>query len=391
MLPLTDGVKGMWVPEGIEHGTDSDTGLKVTQLTNQVAMATNIYGEDPYCSAVSNRAVFIRSYYSRSRGPVELWVYDFNTSLSMLVEPDLSNWDIANHAYGDGFFYFRYSTGRREMIRLDLSTLEQKVVHVLPESHPRFARWGAVSPDHRYYCNVVQGDAGIFHVRVIDLQTGEETTVASGTDLCNAHVGFDRMDGRYIFVQQNRGQRLAANGRIETTDPTAGATLFVVSRDGRERIELPIARPLFNGAITGHEAWIRGEPEILYSADLPRNYAHADSRRGNLFVYRLGEPQPRLVADDPFYNGHVSTSECGRYWVNDRFDPTGIWIAIGSIRSGKWRNLCRMGGPMLKDEIGHAHPYLTPDKKRVLFVSVRTQTPQVFAVHIPAGFLEELA
>jgi len=381
---------GRWISEGADHGEDPVCGARIRQITSQHSMATNIYGEDPYCSAACNRAVILRSQYTSLPGPVEIWVHDLSTGLSQLVEVDARSLGLAQHAYADYFCYLTHSSGGRKLVRLCLSTLEREVVHVFPEERPLPCNYGSMSPDSRYYINSAMDEDRIHHILVVHLHTGQQTTIASGEDICNSHPRSDRVDGDMVLIQRNRGQRTVADGQMETYDPEPGATLFVVSRSTGKCTDLPIASPHFPGSVSGHEAWIKGKPEIVYSS-AGRTGPHKEGTRcGNLFRYRLGEAQPELIIDDPVYHGHVSTSACGRYWVNDRFAPGTLYVAVGSIETRKWANLCIVVGPPLRAEIGHAHPYMTPDASQVLFVSTRTGSPQVFAAEIPRGFLDAL-
>ena len=314
----------------------------------------------------------------------------------MLADADGSVYGCAQHAYSDDFFYTRHSSGNRELVRLCLSTLETETVLKRPADHPGYREFGAMSPDSRFYVNLVQrGET--WEVMVADLQTGRESAVASAPDLFNPHPRFDRVQGEWLLIQHNRGQRWSGEGEIEVLDDRLGATVFLVRRDGTGRRDLPISRPFIASSISGHEAWIKGQMAFLVSLRFTDEPYHDGARTGNLVMCRIGEDRPRVATHAPDkYFGHVSTSACGRYWVCDMWGrEAGAWrktpdIVVGSLASGNHAVLCSVGGNWPKYEAGHAHPYMTADAQRVIFGSTRTGTAQVYAAAIPPGFLEAL-
>ncbi|MBM4085851.1 MAG: hypothetical protein FJ272_13770 [Planctomycetes bacterium] len=390
-MPNTDHLPSKWLTETILREVDPAAGAVIRQLTCQSTMATSIYCEDPFCSQACNRLIVLRSENTHLAGPVELWIIDLRTQRSRLVDPDASAFGLAQHAYADEFFYFRVSDAGRQLLRLRLSTLEVAPVFSLPPTHPGYSNWGSMSPDARFYVNLRTRASGeTSRVAVLDLQTGQETVIAEGDDLFNPHPRFDRMKGEHVLVQHNRGQRLIEDGRVESVNENMGPTLFLVRRDGTGRRDLPISQPYIPVRVSGHEAWIKGQPEIVLSLIGPYDDGH---RVGNLIACRIGDERPRVLAHAPTtYYGHVSTSCCGLYWVCDAWEkgshhPT---IAVGGIESGKFRTLCAVGGGTAHFETGHAHPYMTPDNRFVIFGSTRAGLAQVFSAQIPAGFLDSL-
>jgi hypothetical protein len=390
-------LQGRWISEAIFHKEDPNSGATIKQLTSQTTIATSIYCEDPYCSAKCGRVVVMRSQYTDNCAPWELWVIDLNKDRSVLIEDNISMEGIANHAYGDFFFYIRRSGSIFQLMRLCLSTLETKAVLTAPANQLDFISLGSMSPDNRFYVN--KRRSGQNEIVVVDLETGEQTTIAKGKDISNPHPRFDRMKGEFVLIQWNRGQgwRDSIEEIYDARLVSLGVTLFLVRRDGTDRRELPIARPHIPTSVSGHEAWIKGEPAFIFSLRGKDSPYNDGSRVGNLALYRLGDDSPHVIAHDPdTYYGHVSTSYCGRYWVCDGWDLRlkGLyrppWIAIGSIASGKFATLCKVEGNFPEFEAGHAHPYMTADNKWVIFGSTRAGIPQVFAAEVPEGFLEAL-
>lgn len=386
-----------WIKEAVYHPRDSHCGARITQLTAQTTMATSIYCEDPYCSEACGRIVVFRSHNTEMNAPAELWVLDPVKLCSMLIDRQASFRGCAQHAYGDFFFYLRYSGRRRELVRLCLSTLASEVVLSLKPDHPGYFTVGSMSPNNRYYVNGIQTSTGLHQVVVVDLTTREETVIAEAEDLVNPHPRFDRMEGEYVMVQHNQGQRLDPKGcGMITFHAGGGPTLFVVRRDGSGRQELPVAKPHIPvpTGVSGHEAWIKGQPEVLISL-MPGSVYEDGGKKGNLLLVRLSDKLPRVVIHDPdIYYGHVSTSRCGRYWVCDIWNRGNFGVApaivVGSVRTGKKAVVCDAGGYWPTFEVGHTHPYLTADNKRIVFGSTRTGTPQVYAAELPNGLWESL-
>jgi len=396
---------GAWLAEAGPSHRDPICGALVRQLTTREMPATNIYCEDPYCSSVSGHLAVLRNPVPQSVGKhtekrpqdhpfAELWVLDPATNRSALIDANISVRATGQHAYGDFFFYF--SGEGHALMRLCLSTLETCPVWQEPADEPALACWGSMSPDNRYLVSRTCLPSGIFQVVVLDIESGTLQVIAEAPDLCNPHPRFDRMTGDWILVQWNRGWH-EKRPRKQAACGDMGATLFLAARDGSARREIPIAKPDIPHGVSGHEAWIKDEPEFVYSLS-PLDPPYEDgARKGNLVSYRIGDSAPRLLAHDPgTYYGHVSTSQCGRYWVCDgwKWDETVCevppWIAVGSTRTGKFAPLCHVGGYMAHFETGHAHPYMAPDAASVIFTSTRSGIPQVYAAELPAGFLEAL-
>lgn len=388
---------GGWTPGVAFHRDDPICGAPIAQLTIGSLMGDSIYCEDPHCSARCGRIVVIRTdRFIYCAVPSELWLVDPEAGASILIDRDFGG-GFAQGAYGDTIVYVTYSSGGRELVRLRLSTLERATVLRLPQAHAPFAGLGSLSPDGRYYVNLAGSTyKGEVRLLAVDLETGKETLITKDEDVINPHPRFDRMDGTYILVQRNRGQRWDKKNGFETFDKNLGATLFLARRDGTERRELPIARPYIPHGISGHEAWVTGQPEIVLSLDLRSGPYDDGKRKGNLVHYRLGDKKPSVLVHAPDkYYGHVSTSYCGKYWISDEW-PVGCprymtpKIMIGSIKTGKYAALCQVGGNWCTYETGHAHPYMTADNRRIIFADSRTGIPQVFAAEIPKGFLENL-
>ena len=66
-------------------------------------------------------------------------------------------------------------------------------------------------------------------------------------------------------------------------------------------------------------------------------------------------------------------------------------IHIGSVETGRFLKLCDSRTRQGRPQYTHAHPYLTPDNRHVIFNSNVTGVTQVYAATVPAAFLDKLA
>ena len=86
---------------------------------------------------------------------------------------------------------------------------------------------------------------------------------------------------------------------------------------------------------------------------------------------------------------HLALSDDGRYFIVDNHRTQ--TISIGSVETGRFLKLCDSRTRQGKPQYTHAHPYLTPDNRHVIFNSNVTGVTQVYAATVPDPFLEQLA
>ncbi|MGY8656858.1 MAG: hypothetical protein ACKVJX_24880, partial [Verrucomicrobiia bacterium] len=65
-------------------------------------------------------------------------------------------------------------------------------------------------------------------------------------------------------------------------------------------------------------------------------------------------------------------------------------IHIGGVETGRVLKLCDSRTRQGRPQYTHAHPYLTPDNRHVIFNSNVTGVAQVYAATVPAAFLDKL-
>ena len=97
---------------------------------------------------------------------------------------------------------------------------------------------------------------------------------------------------------------------------------------------------------------------------------------------------PRTVSGGYRFN-HVGVSRCGRFFCCDDFQGSHK-LVIGSIASGKSAVVCESHTSPNRSQSSHAHGYLTPDLRWVIFNSNRTGFAHIYAASVPEGMIEQL-
>lgn len=112
-----------------------------------------------------------------------------------------------------------------------------------------------------------------------------------------------------------------------------------------------------------------------------------EAAQGNLLVVRAGQPA-RVIARGYDFN-HCGASRCGRIvWADDWKPP--YRIVVAAVRTGRATVICESKTNATNFQNSHAHPYVTPDLKWVIFNSTRTGSPHIHAARIPEKTMEPL-
>jgi len=362
------------------------TGSEIWQITTEQFSQSNIYCELPYCSADGRHFVYERHNPNLpGNNKTELMVAELGTwkQTRLDVASGLTGCAIST----DGIFYYlKRSEGETlDLMRADLSAAAPERVYQMKDER-NLTSLGTVSTDGRYYvCGKRLADNyTMFGIMLVDIEKGTETTIDRDPFILNPHPQFEPGVGRELMIQHNRGGQYSPEGkRIRLVGPQ-GATLYLLSIPEGQRTELQVGKPYTTPA-TGHETWIGKTGEILLTVMADGDYA---PDKGNLLAVRAGS-SARVVAGGYKFN-HLGVSRCGRFFCCDDWQGTAK-IVIGSIRTGKTAVVCEskasMGGP----QNTHAHAYLTPDLKWVVFNSDRSGFPHVHAASVPEGMIERLS
>ena len=280
-------------------------------------------------------------------------------------------------------YYLTPPPGTR-LMRLNLADLSTREVMAL--AHDAVPRKLAVSPDERW---LVAGPFlvrdNVFRLDLIDLANGKRTTLCELKDIPNPHPQFDP------------GNPGAAAGAGEPRQPVhSGRGLSKAQRTAGGHA-VPCGR-----AIGRSHAASRGIcPTRRRSPGIPPGPGGAgivvfttapgvhESLLAGTGVYRLtpGEARPvQIVSGQPF--NHLAVSDDGRFFIVDDYRTQ--TIHIGSVETGRFLKLCDSRTRQGKPQYTHAHPYLTPDNRHVIFNSNVTGVTQVYAATVPAAFLDKL-
>ena len=369
-----------------ERVSQLDNGVTVFRVTDDPQLKDNIYCERSYCTPDSRWFVF-----ERNLGPCPSYPWKYYAEY---VACEFGSWRMRSLGQGvsypevseQGTLYHVRHAGNDsyELVRLSIATGHSDTIRVDGSVKPLTGM--TISHDERHLAYGV--DLGyspqMFGVEVVDLVTGKKRIVCRDPDICNPHPQFEPGEGRYVLVQHNRGCEFAADGTPIRWVGDQGATLFVASIDDGSVTRLQIGPP-HTSSVSGHQQWIAATGEVLLTVSTPP-----------------GSDEPTLLAAsvsggcralDCGLRNHVNVSRCGRFFCCDSV-VTGD-IVVGSTQTGEWRHVCTGSARSRAEaqefgQMADAHPYLSPDLRWVVFQSLTTGRPQIYAASVPPGLLHEL-
>ncbi len=173
------------------------------------------------------------------------------------------------------------------------------------------------------------------------------------------------------------------DGELQQLVGPEGATLYLLSLFDHQRTNLQVGTP-YTTAVTGHQVWIGETREILLTVMARDDYS---LEKGNLLAVRADETA-RVVARGYKFN-HVNVSRCGRFFCCDDWQQD-CKIVIGSVRTGRTAVVCESKTSRSRSQNTHAHAYLTPDLKWVIFNSDRNGFPHVYAASVPSKIIQDI-
>jgi len=372
-----------------------DNGVTVYQVTDDPRLKCNIYCERPYCSPDGRRFLYARQTAGPDVREATTWRQFSRSSDWEFVLCEFDSWEervvgcghlAGSVAYDGGFYYDRLVEAGREVVRIDLTTGEERTACVLPAEVERLGH-PTVSKDGRHlaYGRALSYDPQRFAVELADLRTGERRILCEDPFICNTHAQFEPAEGKRILVQHNRGCRFAPDGRMLALLGEEGCTIFLVDLEGGIT-RLPVGPP-HTTSLTGHQAWIGETGEIIMTV---RPEGEFVPERGNILCLRPGEETYRQIARGRRMN-HIGTTPCGRYFCADGGKTQEI--ILGSPASGETVLVCHSRtsyGAKGFGQCGHPHAYLSPDYRWVVFNSDRTGRPEIYAARVPADLTAAL-
>ena len=363
--------------EAISAWVNKESGSKVVQLTSQPVISTNVHMEQRFASADGRRIAIERQPFGQAP---ELWVCDLDTT--RLYRIGVGRAMTASSSCNA--IYYRTPSPEARLMRVNLVDLSTREIMAIPDD--AVPRKLALSPDERWLVAgpFVVGD-NLYRLDLIELANGKRTTLCELVDISNPHPQFDPGNPGRLLVQVNRGSKYTSSAGLTRRSGPLGATLCLVAVPSGEVTTLPVGLPETR-AISGHSTWAGRSGRVVFTT-APGG---ADSQLAGMGVYRLtpGEARPvQIVSRQPF--NHLAVSDDGRFFIVD--DHRTQTIHIGSVQTGRFLKLCDSRTRQGKPQYTHAHPYMTPDNRHVIFNSNVTGVTQVYAATVPAAFLEKLA
>ena len=225
----------------------------------------------------------------------------------------------------------------------------------------------------------------MYQIDVVDLVNGKRIALCALADIPNPHLQFDPGNPDKLLVQVNRGSKFTASTGLTRLSGPRGATLCLVDVPSGNITPLPVGMPS-TPMISGHSTWAGRSGGLVFTT-AP---GVADSLLANTGVFRLasGADKPVQIVSGQRFN-HLAISDDGKFFIVDDYGTQSI--QIGSVETGRFLELCDSRTRQGKPQYTHAHSYLTPDNRHVIFNSNVTGVTQVYAATVPSGFLEKLA
>ena len=381
-----------WIPEAIQFEVDSETGCVVEQITSDAVLSNNIYCEQRYTTADGSIVAFTRHPFGR---PVEIWICKMKT---LRIAKVLNGIPCGANSALNALYYQIFSEDCTTIMRLDLLTLDSKPVVRLPGNEPRA---GSVSPDEKSFLYgpfPVEGKERFYSLKRIDLGSGKCETICEVEDMINPHVQFNLGNSDEAMLQINRGGVIDPSSDMSTMTGPLGATLYHLNVKTGTVTPLAAGRP-WTPPCTGHETWIADTGELAFTAchinvSSSSYVSYAKPPKDEewmppsaVYGVRLGDAKPRIIAQGLLFN-HLAISGDGKYFIGE--DNLTMRIYVGNVATGRYSGLCNSYTRQGSCQHSHVHPYMTPDNRFIIFNSIVTGVPQVYAARIPDGFLESL-
>jgi len=365
-----------------------DNDVVVYQVTDEQQLKDNIYCERSYCSPDSRYFLFQRKTADddqlKWKYLAEYEVCEFGSWESHVVGRGCASPEVLN---GENIYYtFPTENGGRGLARVRFDGNGRHVFEIDGDVKPITGM--TISPDENFlaYGVAVNFDPQMFGVEVVDLDSGNKEIIFQDPCINNPHPQFESVEGNEILIQHNRGCEFSPEGKCIKNIGEEGCTLFTVNASDGSKTPLLVGPP-HTTSCTGHQQWIGKTGEVLLSI----RWTEEEAELGNLLAARPGKPARRVSSGSRFT--HVHASVCGRFFCCDNTKTSEIFV--GSITTGKYSLVCSFG-PVPEDayslygQSSHAHPYLSPDLKWVVFNSCRTGRPEIHVAEVPPELIEEL-
>ncbi|RKY03352.1 oligogalacturonide lyase [Candidatus Poribacteria bacterium] len=372
------GKGDVYPPEWREY-TDPISGVKVKQLTNYKGHSHHLYFTNPGWFDEGRKLLFGSDRENRTN----LFALDLETGeITQLtdlepVDPPHETQFLTvsvNPKRDEAYFWYG-----RELVALDLRTLEMKTLWEIPEGFRRSML--NCTADGRFVCAGIFEDlSGRFRIDYLRGYIGFRETwearplsriVKVATDGSGAEVVWEE---RYWIGHVNtsltkpnlltfchEGPWDLVDNRIWGLDLETGEVWRIRPREGRERV--------------GHEYWLSDGVHIGYHGTLPDG-------RSILGMIRYDNAE-RVEFSFPYVTGHTHSNDFSLI-VGDGGGVIRLWKRDGNELLGP-RVLCEHRSSSHIQQL-HPHPRFSPDGRYVVFTSDMTGYGNVYMAEVPEDF-----
>ena len=360
--------------ESIRSWVDDESGAEIIQITSQPVISTNVHMEQRFASADGRRIAIARQPFGQAP---ELWVCDLDTTRLYRIDAG----EAMTASFSRNAIYYLTPSPGAKLMRLNLSDLSTREVAAFPDEP--LPRKLAISPDERWLVSgpfLMEGKR--FRLDLVGIASGKRTTLCELVDIPNPHLQFDPGNPGRILVQVNRGSEYSASKGLTRLTGPLGASLCIVAVPSGEVTPLPVGLP-DTPPISGHSTWAGKSGHVVFTT--APSVAEDRVAGTGVWSLALGEEACVQIVSGRRFN-HLAVSDDGRFFIVD--DHRTREIHLGSVETGRVEKLCDSRTLQGKPQYTHAHPYLTPDNRHVIFNSNVTGVAQVYAATVPASFLE---
>ena len=359
--------------------TDAETGVKVKRLTNGKYNSSHIYFTNNSLYDNNSKLVILsdrgerQNYYS-----IDLNTYEF-TQVTDLPELKFPGHYSLYEGIVDGTGGYVYFTKGRDLMRVDLHTLEEKKIYEIPEGFARHViscksggeyvytsiyRIADMPPQSERFLRAPRPLSRIIRIK----NDGSGSEVIREEDYWIAHVNVSPTDETKITYCHEGGWRLVDN-RIWGMDVTTGKVWKICGN-------IPCQNP--DGSTStyaiGHEYWYADGKRIGFHG------GYGDKR----IIGHINYDDTGLIYTPFDYNTGHTFSLDEKIIVGDG-DRAGRYLRVWKYDGQNYsapRALCRHDSSW-KTQSCHVHPRVFPDGKHVLFTSDRDGYEQVYITELP--------
>jgi len=359
---------------------EPESDIPILRLTSQPCINENIYPEAPISTPDGKRFIFSRRAPLAASGT--FWIADLETHKIRQITDEEG---AAPPVVVPGGRWLHYSVGHL-IRRMSPVTFEREDRFLIPSEFTGVGGIRSVDYSGTRFLTAARGGDGLWGVAVIDVVMRRVWMIAQSADCRNAHPQYAGNPSRRVLVQVNGGIEVDEHGNIVRLVGDLGASLHVVQDDDSSQERLNVGSSALE-RVQGHQCWV-GRQNVVITTLHRRTSEASPWIQDRIVTIAPGDAPYRIVAEGQGFT-HIHTSPDGRWWVSD-CNRTGD-IYVGSIKTGRYRRLCRSGATFGAAQYTHPHPFFLGDGKTVGWNSDVTGVPHIYCARLPEGFLESLA